>query len=66
MSEIDEFREITYQLYKTAKRFIERVDGWHEKYPDEEFLFKEWQEGVDIFDGLNRGYAERYEKEKNK
>jgi hypothetical protein len=61
----EEVSEHIYQLYRGAKRLIERTEGCCEKDHSDEPLFIEWKEAIRIFDGLGRGYAERYEKEKN-
>lgn len=61
MTEIDS----TYEAYRIAKRLIERTEACCEKDHSGEPLFKEWKEAIKIFDSLGRGYAERYEKEKN-
>lgn len=62
---MSEHVEITYQLYRSAKRFIERTEACCEKNHSDEPIFKEWQDAIRIFDSLGRGYAERYEKEKD-
>lgn len=57
--------EDTYIAYKMAKNLIEKSENCCEKKHCDDPLFKEWEEAIRIFDSLNRGYAERYEKEKN-
>lgn len=61
----EEANENIYQLYKASKRLIKRIEGCCEKDDSHEPLFVEWKEAIRIFDSLGRGYAERYEKEKN-
>jgi len=61
---MSEHIEITYQLYRSTKKFIERTEKCCNKDHSDEPLFKEWKEAIRIFDSLGRGYAERYEKEK--
>ena len=60
MTEIDS----TYEIYHFAKRLIERAEACCEKDHSNEPLFKELEKAIKIFDSLGRGYAERYEKEK--
>jgi hypothetical protein len=57
--------DLTYEAYRMAKRLIERTKACCEKDHSDEPLFKEWEEAVKLFDSLGRGYAERYEQEKN-
>lgn len=61
---MSEHIETTYQLYKYVKKFIERAKKCCEKDHSDEPVFKEWTQAIDTFDSLGRGYAERYEKEK--
>lgn len=63
MSEVEKQDDI-YELYRIAKKLIERTQGCQDKDHSHEPVFKEWQEAIEIFDSLGRGYAERYEKEK--
>lgn len=60
----EDINEIEYQLYKSCKKMIERTKRCCEKNHSDEPIFKEWKDAIKIFDGLDRGYAERYEKEK--
>lgn len=53
-----------YELYRLAKKLIERTEACEEKDHGHEPMFKEWKDAIDIFDSLGRGYAERYEQEK--
>lgn len=53
-----------YELYKIAKKLIERTEACREKDHSDEPMFAEWKEAINIFDSLGRGYAERYEKER--
>ncbi len=52
-----------YEAYKLTKRFIERVECCDKDHSHEP-LFKELHDAIKTFDSLGRGYAERYEKEK--
>lgn len=61
---MSEHAEMTYQLYRIGKKFIERTESCCEKDHSREPMFKEWKDAIRIFDGLGRGYAERYQKEK--
>ncbi len=56
--------EDTYEVYKMAKNLIDCSACCGKDHSDEP-IFKEWKEAIKIFDSLGRGYAERYEKEKN-
>ena len=60
MTEIDS----TYEIYRFAKRLIERAEACCEKDHSGELLFKDLEEVIKTFDSLGQGYAERYEKEK--
>jgi hypothetical protein len=60
----EESNEHIYMMYRGAKRLIERTESCCEKDHSGECMFQEWKEAIRIFDGLGRGYAERYEKEK--
>ena len=60
-----ERQECTYMLYRGAKKLIERAEKCCEKDHSNELMFQEWKEAIKLFDSLGRGYAERYEKEKN-
>lgn len=62
---MSEHAEMTYQLYRSTKKFIERTESCCEKDHSHEPMFQEWKDAIRIFDGLGRGYAERYEKEKS-
>jgi len=57
-SEVETKDEI-YELYRFARKIIERCEKDH---ADE---LKHFKDAVEMFDSLGRGYAERYEKEKN-
>ena len=54
-----------YEGYRLVRRLIERSEACCEKDHKHEPLFKDWQKAINIFDNLDAGYAERYEKEKN-
>lgn len=56
--------EDVYTLYKMTKRLIERTEACCEKDHSDEELFKEWKNAIKFFDASDKGYAERYEKEK--
>ncbi len=56
--------ELIYQLYKSTKNLIESAKACCEKDHSEDPAFKHFQDAIEIFDGLDRGYAERYEEEK--
>ncbi len=60
MTEIDKI----YQAYRIAKQLIEKAKACCEKDHSGEPLFKDLEEAIKTFDSLGRGYAERYEKEK--
>lgn len=57
--------ESIYELYKLTKRLIERTEKCCEKDHSGEELFKEWKKAITFFDAADKGYGERYEKEKN-
>lgn len=56
--------ENIYVAYKMCKNLIERSEACCEKDHGDEPLFKEWKSAIGYFDSTNKGYAERYEKEK--
>lgn len=57
--------DVTYQTYKFVKNFIEKREKCCEKdHVYDEYSFENFKKAIEIFDGLGRGYAERYEKEK--
>lgn len=57
--------ETTYKAYKLAKRLIERAEKCCEKDHSGDELFIEWKCAISFFDKADKGYAERYEKEKS-
>jgi hypothetical protein len=61
---MNEIGELKYQLYKCTKILIERSEAWCQKHNDYELMNNHWKKAVEIFDSLDLGYAERYEKEK--
>lgn len=56
--------DIGYELYKAAKRIIEKSDI-HDKNSENEEYFQQVREGIKSLDATNRGYAERYQREKD-
>jgi hypothetical protein len=56
--------DLGYQLYKATKQLIERTNCCDKDHSDEE-LFKKWYETIKTFDNFGRGYAERYQREKD-
>lgn len=57
--------EDVYKIYRATKRLIERTEACCEKDHSEAELFKGWKDAIASFDKAGRGYAERYDKEKN-
>lgn len=51
----------TYELYRFAKNIIRRAEACCEKDHVEEL--KPWKDGIEMFDNLDSGLAERYKKE---
>ena len=54
-----------YPLYRFTKGFIERAEACCDKDHSHEPLLVDFKKAIETFDKLERGYAERYEKEKN-
>lgn len=54
----------SYELYKYTKLLIEKADACCnvDHSDDERYVF--FKSSIEYFDEANRGYAERYEKEK--
>ncbi len=58
--------DLIYELYKQCKKLIEIGDiKSKEGLIDYRPILKDWRKAIKTFDKLGRGYAERYEKEKN-
>lgn len=57
--------ECTYMLYRGAKKLVEIEEKRCDTNYSDFLMFQDLRNAIKIFDGLGRGYAERYEKEKN-
>jgi hypothetical protein len=56
--------ETVYALYKIARNIVERAEKCCDKDHTGEETFEYFKKGVAFFDASDKGYAERYEKEK--
>lgn len=57
--------EDTYQIYRLTKRIVEKAIANSGKDQSGQAAYVHFEKAIKIFDSLDRGYAERYEKEKN-
>lgn len=56
--------EDVYKLYKYTKSIIERASRCCNKDHSGEETFQYFEKAIAFFDASDKGYAERYEKEK--
>lgn len=54
----------TYELYKTFSKFIERAENCCDKDHSSDEFFVVSKSLISNLDAIDKGYAERYEKEK--
>jgi hypothetical protein len=57
--------EQLYKTYKLSKQLIEIAKNCCNKDHTEEELFKVWKTFIECIDEIDKGYDERYEKEKS-
>lgn len=53
-----------YELYRSARRLIEKATKHCKKEEPPEELFTEWQNTIKWLDSLGKGYSESYNREK--